>query len=78
MEPGQRIAEGVVVRHDKDGVWVGREVDLSETLTPEYTEHFVGGKRVFLAKSQAAIAPAYLTVLKGAAPRRPRSKKKGR
>ncbi len=78
MEPGQKLAEGIVVRHDKDGVWVGREVEMSEPLTPEYTEHFVGGKRVFLAKAQAAIAPAHLHVLKGAAASRRTSKKKGR
>lgn len=62
MKPGQVLAEGIVVDHDNRGVMVGREADEErrETCPPGHTEHFVGGKRVFLSKDQAPILPAFL------------------
>jgi len=75
VKEGQRLQEGTVVRHDDKGVWVGREVSATETLTSEYTEHFVAGRRVFLAKGQAPILPAFLHPLRAA---RSAPKKKGK
>lgn len=75
MLEGEKLAEGIVVRHDDKGVWVGREVSATEPLTPEYTEHNVGGRRVFLAKGQAPIPPAFLHSLRAS---KPAPKKKGK
>jgi len=75
VKEGERLQEGVVVRHDDKGVWVGREVSATEPLTPEYTEHNVGGRRVFLAKGQAPIPPAFLHPLRAA---KSAPKKKGK
>lgn len=66
MKEGTRLQEGIIVRHDERGVWVGREVSVTEPLTPEYTEHLVDGRRVFLAKGQAPIPPAFLHPLRAA------------
>lgn len=61
MKPGELLQEGVVVKHDDAGVWVGREAENDrENCPPGHTEHNVGGRRVFLANAQAPIAPARL------------------
>lgn len=79
MREGERLQEGIVVRHDNKGVWVGREVSATEPLTPEYTEHFVAGRRVFLAKGQAPILPAFLHPIRASRKRsRSKPKKKGK
>lgn len=67
MKAGDLLQEGVVVRHDDKGVWVGREVSATETLTPGFTEHTVDGRRVFLANGQAPIPPAFLHPHRGKA-----------
>lgn len=65
MKPGEKLQEGVVVRHDERGVWVGREVSATEPLPRGFTEHNVGGRRVFLADGQCPIPPAFLHKAKG-------------
>lgn len=75
MKPGEQLQEGVVVRHDDAGVWVGREVSADELLTAEYTEHFCNGRRVFLAKGQAPILPGFLHPVRAAAKRKTRKGK---
>lgn len=60
MTPGQLLAEGVVVRHDDAGVYVGREAEQGEVCPPRHSEHFLKGRRVFLSDDQAAIPPAGL------------------
>lgn len=72
MKPGQELQEGIVVRHDDAGVWVGRQVSATEALPKGFTEHTVEGRRVFLADSQCAIPPAFLH------PKTARTKGKGK
>lgn len=60
MKPGELLQEGVVVRHDKDGVMVGREAEPGETCPAGHTEHRFGARLVFLANAQAPIPPAGL------------------
>ncbi len=70
MKPGTLLQEGVVVRHDDRGVWVGREVSPTEKIPPGFTAHDVDGRRVFLADGQCPIPPAFLH------PRKPKGKGK--
>lgn len=65
MKPGQLLKEGVVVRHDNRGVWVGREAGSNEKLPAGHTEHTFGARRVFLSNDQAPIPPAALHPRKG-------------
>lgn len=60
MKPGMMLQEGVVVRHDDAGVWVGRLADPGEVCPAGHTEHQLGDRRVFLADGQVAIPPGAL------------------
>lgn len=66
MKPGELLNEGVVVKHDDRGVYVGREADNDREKCPaRHTEHEVGGRRVFLSDDQAPILPALLHPKRG-------------
>jgi hypothetical protein len=60
MKPGDLLQEGVVIRHDDQGVYVGRLAKGEEPCPAGHTEHDVGGRRAFLANGQCAIPPAFL------------------
>lgn len=60
MKEGELLNEGVVVRHDDKGVYVGREAEPNETCPVRHTEHNVGGRRVFLSLDQGPIMPSLL------------------
>lgn len=60
MTPGQLLAEGVVVKHTDEGVYVGREAEQGESCPPGHTEHFLAGRKVFLSVNQGPIKPAFL------------------
>jgi len=60
MKPGQLLQEGVVVRHDDAGVYVGREAEPGEACPPRHSEHRFGDRRVFLSDDQSPIPPAGL------------------
>ena len=60
MKPGDVLKEGVVVRHDDAGVWIGREANEGEPCPPRHAEFSFGGRRVFLSADQAPIPPAGL------------------
>jgi hypothetical protein len=65
MKPGELLKEGVVVRHDDHGVWVGREAGQDEACPAGHNEHLVAGRRVFLSVNQAPIPPGGLHSRRG-------------
>jgi hypothetical protein len=66
VKPGDKLAEGVVVKHEDAGVYVGRVAEEGEACPPRHTEHELDGVRVFLSRDQAPIPPAGLHPKKAA------------
>jgi len=60
VKEGELLQEGVVVKHDERGVWVGREAEAGEACPVRHTEHNLGGRRVFLSVDQGPIMPSLL------------------